>query len=449
MSLSRRKFLQGLATTSAASVIGPGLLMQVAKAAEEVTKSTEPPGIWKVSGSHWGAFRARIYDGKVAEIKPFDLDKHPTDMLNGIKGMIYSPSRIRYPMVRLDWLKKNKYSGETRGSNRFVRVTWDEALDLFYQELQRIQKDYGPWALHAGQTGWRETGQFQSCTSHMQRAVGMHGNFIKKVGDYSTGAGQVILPYVLGSTEVYAQATTWTTILKDTKTLIWWSSDPIKNGQVGWQCESHDAYGYYAQLKDKVAKGELTMISVDPVVSKSQKYFGCEHQYVNPQTDVPFMLGIAHTLYKENLYDKQFLETYTLGFDEFLPYLLGTGKDKTEKTPEWAEKICGVKADDIRKFARLLAKDRTMLMFGWAVQRQQHGEQPYWMGAVLASMLGQIGLPGGGISYSHFYSGVGLPYSTAAGPGGFPRNVDEGQVPIWNNNDFKGYSAVIPCRSVD
>ncbi|SMY32507.1 Trimethylamine-N-oxide reductase precursor [Photobacterium malacitanum] len=450
MSLSRRKFLQGLATTSAASVIGPGLLMQAAKAAEEVTQSTEPPGVWKVTGSHWGAFRARIYNGQVAEIKPFELDKHPTDMLNGIKGIIYSPSRIRYPMVRLDWLKKNKYSGETRGNNRFVRVTWDEALDLFYQELQRIQKDYGPWALHAGQTGWRETGQFQSCTSHMQRAVGMHGNFIKKVGDYSTGAGQTILPYVLGSTEVYAQATTWTTILKETKTLIWWSNDPIKNSQVGWQCETHGSYGYYAQLKDKVAKGELTMISVDPVISKSQKYFGCEHQYVNPQTDVPFMLGIAHTLYKENLYDKQFLEIYTLGFDEFLPYLLGTGKDKIEKTPEWAEKICGVKADDIRKFARRLVKDRTMIMFGWAVQRQQHGEQPYWMGAVLASMLGQIGLPGGGISYSHFYSGVGLPFSTAAGPGGFPRNVDEGQEPVWNNNDFKGYSAVIPvARWID
>ena len=153
MSLSRRKFLQGLATTSAASVIGPGLLMQVAKAAEEATKSSEPPGVWKVTGSHWGAFRARIYNGQVAEIKPLEFDKNPTDMLNGIKGLIYSPSRVRYPMVRLDWLKKNKYSGETRGNNRFVRVTWDEALDLFYQELQRVQKDYGPWALHAGQTG--------------------------------------------------------------------------------------------------------------------------------------------------------------------------------------------------------------------------------------------------------------------------------------------------------
>ncbi|GAL05172.1 trimethylamine-N-oxide reductase [Photobacterium aphoticum] len=37
-------------------------------------------------------------------------------MLKGIKGIIYSPSRVRYPMVRLDWLKRHKYSGDTRGT---------------------------------------------------------------------------------------------------------------------------------------------------------------------------------------------------------------------------------------------------------------------------------------------------------------------------------------------
>ncbi|MCW8327263.1 trimethylamine-N-oxide reductase TorA [Photobacterium sp. SDRW27] len=450
MSLSRRKFLKGLATTSAASVIGPTLLMQAAQAVAKEGSPYSAEGAWKVSGSHWGAFRARIYNGKVAEIKPLERDKYPTDMINGIKGIIYSPSRVRYPMVRLDWLKRHKYSGDTRGNNRFVRVTWDEALDLFYQELERIQKDYGPWALHAGMTGWRQTGQFHSCTSHMQRAVGMHGNFMTKVGDYSTGAGQTILPYVLGSTEVYAQGTSWPDILANSKTIILWGNDPLKNTQVGWQCETHDSYGYYEQLKAKIASGEIKVISVDPVRSKTQNYLGCEQLYVNPQTDVPFMLAIAHTLYKEELYDKKFLETYALGFEEFMPYVLGKTKDKVEKTPEWAEPICGVKAKQIREFARLMAGGRTQLVFGWSIQRQQHGEQPYWMGAVVAAMLGQIGLPGGGVSYSHHYSGVGIPPTGASGPGGFPRNLDEGKKPKWDSDDFKGYSRTIPvARWID
>ncbi|GAM58510.1 trimethylamine-N-oxide reductase [Vibrio ishigakensis] len=205
MSLSRRSFLKGLgATGAAASVIGPSLLVSSGASAAESTD-----GVWKTSGSHWGAFRARVWAGKVQEVTPLEADKYPTDMLNGIKGIIYSPSRVRYPMVRLDWLKKHKYAADTRGNNRFVRVTWDEALDLFYRELERVQKDYGPWALHAGQTGWRQTGQMHSCNNHMQRAIGLHGYSVKKVGDYSTGAGQTILPYVLGSTEVYAQGTSW------------------------------------------------------------------------------------------------------------------------------------------------------------------------------------------------------------------------------------------------
>ncbi|EPF9727755.1 trimethylamine-N-oxide reductase TorA [Vibrio fluvialis] len=444
MAITRRSFLKGVATTSTASIIGPSLLTPITAQAAETT------GTWKVSGSHWGAFRAQIYGGKVQAIKPLETDKHPTDMLNGIKGIIYSPSRVRYPMVRLDWLKKHKYSAETRGNNRFIRVTWDEAIDLFYRELERVQKQYGPWALHAGQTGWNQTGAFHNCTAMMQRAVGMHGNYITKVGDYSTGAGQTIMPYVLGSTEVYAQGTSWTEILKHSDNIILWANDPVKNLQVGWNCETHQSFGYLDQLKEKIAKGEVNVVSVDPVKNKTQRFLQNDHLYINPQTDVAFMLAVAHVLYTEDLYDKKFISTYCLGFDDFIQYVLGNTKDKIERTPEWAAKICGVTPESIRDFARMLVKGRTQLLFGWCIQRQEHGEQPYWMGAVLAAMIGQIGLPGGGISYGHHYSGIGVPSTGFAGPGGFPRNLDQGAKPKWDNNDFNGYSRTIPvARWID
>ncbi|HCG8599486.1 TPA: trimethylamine-N-oxide reductase TorA [Vibrio parahaemolyticus] len=444
MAITRRSFLKGVATTSAASVIGPSLLASASANAAEST------GTWKVTGSHWGAFRAHIYAGKVQEIKPLELDKNPTEMLNGIKGIIYSPSRVRYPMVRLDWLKKHKYSADTRGNNRFIRVTWDEALDLFYRELERVQKEYGPWALHAGQTGWNQTGSFNNCTAHMQRAVGMHGNFITKVGDYSTGAGQTIMPYVLGSTEVYAQGTSWSEILENSDNIILWANDPVKNLQVGWNCETHESFRYLAELKEKVAKGEINVLSVDPVKNKTQRYLENDHLYINPMTDVAFMLAVAHVLYNENLYDKKFIDTYCLGFEEFIQYVQGKTKDKVEKTPEWAAAICGVKADKIREFARMLVSGRTQILMGWCIQRQEHGEQPYWAAAVVAAMVGQIGLPGGGISYGHHYSSIGVPSTGFAGPGGFPRNLDQGMKPKWDNNDFNGYSRTIPvARWID
>ncbi|EXI61420.1 trimethylamine N-oxide reductase I catalytic subunit [Mannheimia granulomatis] len=438
MQQSRRQFLKNMSVMAAAIATPSFLVPRNVFANENLSE-------WKISGSHWGAMRAKIENGRVAEIKPFEFDKHPTEMLNGIKGLIYSDARIRYPMVRLDWLKNRQNSDRTqRGDNRFVRVTWDEALDLFYEELERVQKDYGPWALHTANVGWRSTGQFHSCGNHMIRAIAMHGNSVGTAGDYSTGAGQTILPYVLGSTEVYSQGTSWEIILKESENIIFWASDPVKNLQVGWNCETHEAYAYLEKLKEKVAAKGVNVICVDPVKSKTQNFLGCEQQYINPQTDVPFMLALAHTLYTENLYDKKFIDMYTVGFEKFLPYLLGETEDKVAKTAEWAAEICGISAERIREFARMLAGKRTQLIFGWAIQRQQHGEQPYWMGAVLASMLGQIGLAGGGISYAHHYSSIGIPESGAAMPGAFPLNIDEGQTPKYDNKDYKGYSDTIP-----
>ena len=441
MQQTRREFLKNMSLMGAACAM-PNWLVAKNLENEDITQ-------WKITGSHWGAIRAKVENGRVVDVKPFELDKYPTEMIKGIKGLIYSESRIRYPMVRLDWLKNREKSDRTsRGDNRFVRVTWDEALDLFYEELERIQKNYGPWALHTGNVGWRSTGQFHSCGNHMIRAISMHGHSVSTAGDYSTGAGQTILPYVLGSTEVYSQGTSWEVILKESENIIFWASDPVKNLQVGWNCETHEAYAYLEKLKEKVANKQVNVVSIDPVKSKTQNYLNCESQYINPQTDVPFMLALAYELYTKNLYDKKFIDTYTIGFEKFVPYLLGETEDKVAKTPEWAEKLCGISADRIREFAKMLAGKRTQLIFGWAIQRQQHGEQPYWMGAVLASMLGQIGLPGGGISYAHHYSSIGIPESGAAMPGAFPLNLDEGQKPKYDNTDYKGYSAVLPCARI-
>ncbi len=448
--MNRRGFLKSLAALS-----GTALLPMPLFASNSIltTASGEEVDIsgWKVSGAHWGAFRARVEANKVAEIVPFEFDQYPTDILDGTMGVIYSPSRVRYPMIRLDWYKNRHKSDTTqRGDNRFVRVSWDEALDTLYEELERVQRNYGPWALHTANVGWRSVGNIHSCGNHMLRAIAMHGNSVGTAGDYSTGAGQIIMPYILGSTEVYSQGTSWPVILNNSKVIIFWANDPMKNLQVGWNTETHEAYEYLEQLREKVRDEDIQVICIDPVKSKTQNYLECEHQYVNPMTDVAFMLALAHTLYTEKLYDKEFIDTYALGFDEFIPYVMGKTEDKIERTPEWAAPICGIEADRIRELARLMASNRTQLVFGWAIQRQQHGEQPYWMGAILATMLGQVGLPGGGISYSHHYSSVGVSSSGASMPGAFPLNLDTGRKPKYNNTDYNGYSSVIPvARFVD
>ncbi|MCZ8499195.1 molybdopterin-dependent oxidoreductase [Vibrio lentus] len=98
---------------------------------------------------------------------------------------------------------------------------------------------------------------------------------------------------------------------------------------------------------------------------------------------------------------------------------------------------------------KMVVNDRTPILVGWSIQRQQHGEQPYWMCAVIAAMVGQIGLPGGGISYGHHYS-IRCIFDWLRCARFFPLNIDQGQSPKYTNTDYNGYSRMIPvARWVD
>ncbi|MCP4954219.1 trimethylamine-N-oxide reductase TorA [Photobacterium aquimaris] len=443
--ISRRRFLSGLAVASAASVVGTSLLApRKAMAADEVKAAFSGDVL---SGSHWGAFRAKVVNGVWTETTPFEKDKNPTDMIKAVREVVYNPARVKYPMIRIDWLKQGYKSDTTqRGNNRFVRVPWSQALDFLYHEMERVQDNFGPSALYAGHTGWQSVGKLHNAGTMMKRGVSLHGTTLGKMGDYSTGAAQVILPYVAGAMEVYEQQTSWPLVLEHTDTIVMWASDPIKNLQVGWLVPDHSPYQYYEQLAEKVKNKEIKVIYVDPVVSCTQKAVGGEQIRVNPQTDVPLMLAIAHTLYTENLYNKEFVADYTTGLDKFMPYVLGE-TDGVIKNPEWAEKICGIKADDIRALARTMAKGRTQIIGGWCLQRMQHGEQYAWMLVVLAAMLGQIGLPGGGFGFGWHYNDAGSITSNGPLMSGFSGVT--GVDPI-HSGSYNGYSTFIPvARFVD
>ena len=118
-----------------------------------------------------------------------------------------------------------------------------------------------------------------------------------------------------------------------------------------------------------------------------------------PGTDTALMIGLVHTLVSEGLHDQAFLDRYTEGWPQFLRYLTGEA-DGRPKDAEWAAAICGIDADTIRALASRLAGRRALVTVSHSLQRAEHGEQPVWMGMVLAAALGQIGLPGGGYGYS-------------------------------------------------
>ncbi|MFO1061462.1 MAG: molybdopterin-dependent oxidoreductase [Dongiaceae bacterium] len=400
--LSRRTLLSRGAALGALAAFAPSLLAQGARAAGV-------PDGEVLTGCHWGAFRAQVQGGRAVAIKPWEKDPYPSHQLPGVLDSIYSPTRIKYPMVRRAWLEKGPgASPETRGAGDFVRVEWDKALDLVTAELQRVEKTYGPAGTFAGSYGWKSPGRLHNCQNLLRRMMNLKGSFVNSSGDYSTGAAQIVLPHVLGTLEVYEQQTVWPVVVESTQLMVFWGANPMLTNQIGWVIPDHGGYEGLAALKAKGTK----VICIDPLRSETCEYLGAEWIAPRPQTDVALMLGIAHTLQAENLVDAKFLKDYTTGFDKFLPYLTGQD-DGTPKSAEWAAAICDVPADTIKDLARRFAKNRTMLAAGWSLQRQHHGEQAHWMLVTLASMLGQVGLPGGGFGFSYHYASGGSPSADA------------------------------------
>lgn len=242
-------------------------------------------------------------------------------------------------------------------------------------------------------------------------------------GEYSNGAAGKVNASIMGDLEVYSLQTTHEQILKNTQVYVLWGADLYKCNQIDFKVANRGNDEYYKKYR----KSNIKFISIDPQYTQTAEILDVQWIKIRPNTDVALMLGIMNYLYKSGKYDKKFIEKYTDGFDKFLPYLLGKS-DGIEKTLAWASKITGLDEKVIISLADTFVKNRTFLAGNWAMQRAHHGEQADWTLMVLAAMIGQIGLPGGGFGFSMHYSGGGQAFSSVRLPVGLPQGK--------NNLDF-------------
>ncbi len=351
---------------------------------------------FKPHSSHWGAFSGRYEDGKL-EILPHPGDPDPSPLLGNIPAVAHSPARIRRPAIRRGWLEgKSKLAGQ-RGIDDYVEVSWSEALDHVAKELARIHGDFGPTAIFGGSYGWSSAGRFHHAQSQVHRFLNVLGGYVRSVNTYSSGAASVIIPHILGPYDTFdRKSVTWDAIERSTGLILAFGGMAIKNADVhGGGISKHVVRQKLAGAKARGAR----FISISPLKDDFSGDLAAEWLPITPGTDVALMLGIANVLVSETLHDRAFLESYTVGYDRFETYLLGRD-DGQPKNAEWAAAICGIDADVIRNLARSAARARTLITVSHSLQRADYGEQPVWMGIVLAAMLGQIGLDGSGYSYS-------------------------------------------------
>lgn len=375
--------------------------------------------------AHWGAFTAVVESGRLIRCEPFVADAAPSPMLNAIAEMVHSPLRVERPAVRRGWLEGNR----DREGDEYVEVSWDEALDRVAGELARVRRDHGAAGIFGGSYGWSSAGRVHHARSLIRRFLFQGGGCVDQIGNYSWGAAQFLLPHVIGTTSpVSGDVTDWTSVLRHTRVIVAFGGLPLKNAQVtSGGAGLHSLPGYLAQARD----AGIGLVVVSPTRADIPPGMDAQWIPIRPNTDTALMLGMAHTLLSESRHDASFVHTHCVGFDAWVAYLRGD-VDGRVKDAQWASSVTGICPDVIVSLARRVVAQRSLLTAAWALQRAEHGEQPYWALIALAAMVGQIGLPGGGFAFGHAsLNSIGQPRRRLPGPEmPVPRNPAGLAIPV-------------------
>jgi len=352
------------------------------------------------TSTHWGNYQAEKRDGRLHAIHPTEHDTDPSPIGRSLLDSQDPGCRVARPCVRRGYLEKQwRSDGSMRGVEPFVAVPWDEALDLAAQALKRVVDEHGNESIFGGSYGWAGAGRFHHSQSQLHRFLNQLGGYTYSVQSYSTGTAQIILPHVFGvpALKLMSEAPTMEDVLEHARLVVSFGGISMKNTQINQGgIGDHSARAQLEALRD----AGVDVVCISPVRDDVADFLQADWWPVRPNADVALMLGLAHTLHSENLHDKDFLRSHCVGYDEFARYLTGES-DEVAKDADWAAKLCDIDPERIRTLARRMAGEPCLLSISWSLQRTEHGDQPYWMIAVLGAMLGNLGLPGQGVGFGY------------------------------------------------
>lgn len=275
------------------------------------------------------------------------------------RARIYADDRVKYPMKRVDWNPHGNRHYENRGKSGYVRISWDEALDIVASEIKRIQTTYGKEAVtgtRSSHHNWGILGYFLSVYFRFMFLLGftiIENNPDSWEGWYFGAAHAYGFYWRLGMPEQYDLLED---CLKNTDLIVHWGADADSTRAIYAGQES-------ARWRNWVREVGIKNIFIDPF----ENYTACVHadKWIAPRpgTDAAMAEAIGYVWLTEGTYDKEYVATHTLGFDEWKNFILGK-TDGIPKDPRRAAEICGVPARTIVALAREWAAKRTMLNAG-------------------------------------------------------------------------------------
>ncbi len=308
--------------------------------------------------------------GKVKNGRLVKIEGNPKSPANGPRvcargnsgvQLLYDPDRIKYPLKRV---------GE-RGEGKWVRISWDEALDEIAYNIKKVKQKYGKDAL-----AYFDHGASAEFMREIFKTLGTE-NYTSEPAFY-----QCVGPAALAYLKTLGYVTTGTRQYVD-----------MKNAKVIFLVGSHIGENVHVSHVREYIQGlqnGAKLIVVDPrfsvAAAKADLYLP-----IRPGTDTALLLAMMNYLISNGLYDKEFVKNNCVGFEKVKEAAKGC-------TIEWAAKICDLPLNDIKKACHLLAENKPHVSI-------HPGRHSTWYGkgdtnrhqalAILASLLGAVGVPGG------------------------------------------------------
>jgi anaerobic selenocysteine-containing dehydrogenase len=307
------------------------------------------------------------------------------------KKRVYSPNRILYPLKRVDWDPDGDRNVENRGKSGYVRISWDEALEIIVSELKRVKEKYGPEAVLSQSDGHGEGKAIQAAHGSANKLLELLGGYTLQMRNPDSWEGWAWGAKHAWGMENVGEMRPATNLMPDisenTEILLFWGCDPETTpGGFNGQMASRLCY-WWKELGIK-------SIYICPDLNYGAAIHADKWIPILPNTDAALQLAIAYVWITEGTYDKEYVATHTYGFEKFEEYILGK-EDGIPKTPEWASPLCGVPEWTIKALAREWASKRTTIAHGNGGPgiRSAYSTEPGRLEALLLAMQG-LGKPG-------------------------------------------------------
>ncbi|NPV60443.1 MAG: molybdopterin-dependent oxidoreductase [Actinobacteria bacterium] len=276
--------------------------------------------------------------------------------------LLYHPDRVLYPLRRAG----------RRGENRWERISWDEALDELAARLAAVRDESGPEYVGLVQGTGRP---YENLFNRFANAFG--------TPNYTAPAHLCYLPRIM--VNFFSMGFPLLPICD-----VYGLGGEMPACVVVWGCnitETGAADGMCGHMLRRAIEGAKRVIVVDP--RRTGPAGKADHWLqIRPGTDGALALAMLNVIVAEDLIDHSFVRDYTTGFDELAEHVRGF-------TPEWAEGITRVAAEEIRAAARAYATIKpACIQWGNAVDQSMCNFQTSRALLILRAVTGNLDRPG-------------------------------------------------------